>query len=85
MQSLFSSKAMRSADFNCLFMPFYLLCLIILETNLSACLQMAELRIILIHTHTHWLHAYLFSLLSYIFYSYFNNCSRIQALKLPHM
>lgn len=47
---------LKRADFNCLFI---LLRLIILETNLSACLQMAELRIILIHTHTHWLHTYL--------------------------
>lgn len=76
---------MHSAYFNCLFMLFYLLRLIILETNLSACLQMAELRIILILTHTHWLQTYLFFLPLYIFYSYFNNRSSIQASKLPHM
>lgn len=57
----------HSADFNCLFMLFYLLCLIILETNLSACLQMAELRIILIHTHTRCLHAYPFFFFSHAF------------------
>lgn len=44
--------SLPSADFICL-CCFYLRRLIILETNLSACLQMAELRIILICTHTH--------------------------------
>lgn len=36
------------------------------KTNLSACLQMAELRIILIHTHTHSLRAYLFFLFFFV-------------------
>lgn len=48
-------KSVCSPDLKCLFMLFY--CLIVMEANLSACLQMAELRIILIHSHTR---AYLF-------------------------
>lgn len=78
--------SLPSADFICL-CCFYLLRLIILETNLSACLQMAELRIILICTHTHsaFVHCFFFFLfpLWYIFNSYFNNCSSNAGFKTP--
>lgn len=77
--------SLPSADFICL-CCFYLLRLIILETNLSACLQMAELGIILICTHTHsaFVHNFFFLFpLWYIFNSYFNNWSGNAGFKTP--